>query len=406
MSTLDLLLAMMFKPDYTMGKIMSQRLLINNCRLFDAPEDEQTTSVLIENGIITQIGQIKSDLPCNVTLDAQGRMLAPGLIDVHIQGAGGADILDATPEALEAISRTCARFGTTSFLATTVFKPNQDNQHLALAAEYVNKDLGGANLLGIHLEGPFISLEKKGMILPECICPPSEHIFDEIQDITKGHLSMMTIAPEIPGNLGIIQSLVDSGIIASFGHSSATYEQTHEGFDAGISHVTHLFNAMSSIHHRKPGPLLAVFETESIIAQVITDGVHIHPAVLNFTYENLGPDRTIPITDGMQAIGLGDGMFIYNGVEYESKAGAARYKDGTLIGTALGLSQMLEKFISFTNCPLETAIRMATGNPARILGIKKNKGSIAIGNDADLVLLDDNLAVNTTIVAGKIVFRK
>ena len=385
---------------------MSQRLLITNCRLFDVPVNEQTTSILIENGIIAQIGHIESSNCFDDTLDAQGRILAPGFIDVHIQGAGGSDILDATPEALEAISQTCARFGTTGFLATTVFKPDQKNKHLALAAEYTNRDLGGANLLGIHLEGPFISLEKKGMILPECICQPSEQALSEIQDITKGHLRMMTIAPEIPGNLRTIQSLVDSDVIASFGHSNATYEQTLEGFDAGISHVTHLFNAMLSIHHRKPGPLVAIFETESITVQVITDGVHIHPSVLSFTYENLGPERTIPITDGMQAIGLGDGMFIYNGVEYESKAGAARYKDGTLIGTALGLSQMLEKFIAFTNCSFETAIRMTTQNPARILGLEKKKGSITVGKDADLVLLDDNLAVNTTIVAGKIVFRK
>ncbi|MBN2594260.1 MAG: N-acetylglucosamine-6-phosphate deacetylase [Sedimentisphaerales bacterium] len=385
---------------------MSQRLLITNCRLFDVPVNEPTTSILIENGIIAQIGHIEPSTCYDDTLDAQGRILSPGFIDVHIQGAGGADILDATPEALEAISRTCARFGATGFLATTVFKPGQDNQHLALAAEYTNRDLGGANLLGIHLEGPFISLEKKGMILPECICPPSEQILDEIQDITKGHLSMMTIAPELPGSLGIIQSLVDFGIIASFGHSNAAYEQTLDGFDAGISHVTHLFNAMPSIHHRKPGPLLAIFENENVTAQVITDGVHIHPSALKFTYEKLGSDRTIPITDGMQAIGLGDGMFIYNGIEYESKSGAARYKDGTLIGTALGLSQILEKFITFTNCPFATAILMATKNPAKLLGLENNKGSITVGKDADLILLDDNLSVQTTIVAGKIVSRK
>jgi N-acetylglucosamine-6-phosphate deacetylase len=400
------LIANISTADYIAANIMLQQLLITNCRLFDAPVSEQTTSVLIENGVIAHIGQIESGTSCDDTLDAEGRILAPGFIDVHIQGAGGADILDGTPEALEAVSRTCARFGATGFLATTVFKPSQNNQHLALAGEYTNRDLGGANLLGIHLEGPFISLEKKGMILPECICPPSEQILDEIQDITKGHLSMMTIAPELPGSPKIIQSLVDSGVIASFGHSNATYEQTIDGFDAGISHVTHLFNAMPSIHHRMPGPLTAIFETENVTAQIITDGVHIHPAVLKFAYENLGPDRIIPITDGMQAIGLGDGMFIYNGVEYESKAGAARYKDGTLIGTALGLSQMLEKFIFFTNCPLEIAIRMATQNPARLLRLENKKGSIAVGKDADLILLDDNLSVHRTIVAGKIVFRK
>ena len=385
---------------------MSQRLLITNCKLFDAPKDEQTTSILIENGVITQMGQIESGTASNNTLDAQGRIIAPGFIDIHIQGAGGADILDATPEALEAISRTCARFGTTGFLATTVFKPNQDNRHLALAAEDVGRNLGGANLLGIHLEGPFISLEKKGMIQPDCICMPSGQVLDEIQHITDGHLSIMTIAPELPESLGIIRPLVDSDIIASFGHSNATYEQTLDGFDAGISHVTHLFNAMASIHHRAPGPLVAIFESEHITAQVITDGVHIHPAVLNFTYEKLGPDRTFPITDGIQAIGLGDGMFVYNGIEYESKAGAARYKDGTLIGTAIGLSQILERFIAFTDCPLDTAIRMVTENPARLLGFENKKGTITAGKDADLVLLDNNLSVHTTIVECNIVFQK
>jgi len=385
---------------------MSQRFLITNCRLFDASDDKQTTSVLIENGVITQIGQIESGTACDNKLDAQGRIIAPGFIDVHIQGAGGADILDATPEALEAISRTCARFGVTGFLATSVFKPEQDNRHLALASEYVGRNLGGANLLGIHLEGPFISLEKKGMIQPGCICPPSEQVLDEILRITDGHLSMMTIAPELPESRQTIGSLVDSGIIASFGHSNATYEQTLEGFDAGILHVTHLFNAMPSIHHRSPGPLVAIFESEHITAQVITDGVHIHPAVLKFAYEKLGPERTFPITDGMQAIGLGDGMFIYNGIEYESKAGAARYKDGTLIGTALGLSQIIERFIAFTDCPLDTAIRMVTQNPAGLLGLENKKGTIAVGKDADLILLDDNLSVHTTIVGGKIVFRK
>ena len=140
---------------------MLEKLLITNCSLFDATDDKQTTSILIENGTITQIGQINSSAGSNNTLNAQGRIIAPGFIDIHIQGAGGADILDATPDALKAISQTCAHFGTTGFLATTVFKPEQENQHLTIAAEHVGRDLGGANLLGIHLEGPFISIEKK-----------------------------------------------------------------------------------------------------------------------------------------------------------------------------------------------------------------------------------------------------
>ncbi|UCC96791.1 MAG: N-acetylglucosamine-6-phosphate deacetylase [Phycisphaerales bacterium] len=383
---------------------MSRKLLITNCRLFDAPDEGKTVSLLVENGVISQIGRFET-APGRV-LDAQGKIVAPGFIDVHIQGAGGADVLDGTAEALQAISQTCARFGTTSFLATTVFKPGQGNQHLALAAEYVGRNLSGANLLGIHLEGPFISLERKGMILPECICLPSGQVLDEIQRITDGHLSMMTIAPELPQSLGIIRSLVDSNIIASFGHSNATYEQTLDGFDAGISHVTHLFNAIPSIHHRSPGPLVAIFQAGHITAQLITDGVHIHPAVLRLAFGALGAQRSIVITDGMQAIGLGDGRFIYNGVEYESKNGTARYKDGTLIGTALGLSQMLRKFMAFTGCPLAAAIKTVTENPARLLGLEHKKGTIAPGKDADLVLLEEDLSVSTTIAAGKIVFEK
>jgi N-acetylglucosamine-6-phosphate deacetylase len=382
---------------------MSQKVLITNCRLFNSPDE--TTSILIENGTITRIGQDDSATGCENTLDAQGRIIAPGFIDIHIQGAGGADILDANPDALKAISQTCARFGTTGFLATTIFKPNQKNQHLSLTAQYVGRDLGGANLLGIHLEGPFISPQKRGMVQPDCLASPSLQLLDKILDLTNGQLKMMTIAPELPDCLPVIRRLVKAGIIASFGHSNATYEQTLDGFEAGIFHATHLFNAMPSIHHRSPGPLIAIFQNKQVTTQLIADGVHIHPAVLKFAYQMLGPERIIPITDGMQAMGLGDGKFIYNGLEYESKNGTARYKDGTLIGTALGISQLLARLMNFTNCPLDVAIKTVTENPAKLLGLEDKKGAIAPGKDADLVLLEPDCSVHTTIVAGKIVFQ-
>ena len=383
---------------------MTQRLLITNCRLFDA-EDKETVSILIEDGVVAEIGQIRAGAGCDI-LDAQGRIAASGFIDVHIQGAGGADVLDGTVEALKTISQTCARFGTTSFLATTVFRADDENEHLRLTAECTGSNLGGANLVGIHIEGPFISANKRGMIQPGCICPPSMEVLDKILGVTAGKLAMMTIAPEVSGSLEIIRSLVDSNIVASFAHSEANYEQTLAGIKAGISHVTHLFNAMPSIHHRSPGPLVAIFESEEITAQLIADGVHIYPSVLKLTFEILGPNRIVLITDGMQAMGLPDGKYIYNGIEYESKNGAARYKDGTLIGTALGLSELLQRLIRFTNCGLDVAIKTVTENPAKVLGIEDRKGSIAVGKDADLVLLDEDLSVQTTIVSGKVVFEK
>ncbi len=356
---------------------------------------------------ITKIGEINSPADYENTLDANGSIIAPGFIDVHIHGASGADILeDSSVQALEAISQTIARFGVTGFLATNVFKPGEDNNHLSLAAEYTEKYLGGANLLGIHLEGPFISPEKRGMIQFDSMCLPSEKVLDDILKVTNGKLRMMTIAPELPGNLQIIKKLVSLKIIAAFAHSAANYEQTIESFKAGISHVTHLFNAMLPIHHRLPGPIVAILENKNITAQIISDGVHVHSSVLRLVYEILGVDRTILITDAVAAMGLDDGKYYYNSVEYEIKDGSARYNDGTLLGTAIGLNMLLQRFITFTGSPFETAIKTVTENPAKLLGIDDRKGFIAVGKDADLVLLGDQCDVQKTIVGGKIVFSK
>ena len=381
-------------------------LLITNCRLYDTVGTAKTSCVLVRDGKIARVAATTARVKSDHVLDAQGRILAPGLIDVHIQGAGGADTLDATLEALATVSRTCARFGVTSFLATTVYKPGLDNRHLQVAAEYTGHDLGGARLLGTHLEGPFISSEKKGMILPSCLTQPSPEVLRDIYSLLGDSLRMMTIAPELPGSLETIRALVDHGTIASFGHSNATYEQTLPGFDAGITHVTHLFNAMPSIHHRNPGPLPAIFERPDVTCQVITDGVHSHPSVVRLAYNALGPERFVTITDGMQAMGLPDGRYVYNGIEYEAKDGAARYKNGTLIGTALGLNHVLARLIRFTGCSLPTAIDTATKNPAAILGMTDTKGSITTGKDADLVILDSDVGVHVTIVGGQIVYHQ
>ena len=379
--------------------------LITNCRLCERAVAAPLHSVLIEDGKIARIGLLEGRAGADETLDAQGCILAPGLIDVHIQGAGGADVLDGTPEAFQTMSRACARFGVTGFLATTVYRPGQANRHLKIATECTGSDLGGAHLLGVHLEGPFISAEKRGMIQSACIATPSSAILKDVLALLGGSLRMMTIAPELPGSTGLIRTLADSGVIASLGHSNATYDQAVQGFDAGITHVTHLFNAMPSLHHREPGPLGAILERPEITCQVISDGVHIHPSVVRLAYNALGPRRLIPITDGMQAMGLPDGRYVYNGIPYESKDGTARYEDQTLIGTALGLNQMLARLMRFTRCGRATAIQTATQNPAHMLGLGKTKGTLAPGKDADLVLFRPDLSVYATIVSGRVVYR-
>jgi N-acetylglucosamine-6-phosphate deacetylase len=396
---------------------MSARLVITNCTLLGAAEE---TAIEIDGGLIAGLKSLSAPITGSgpgtggrartraggSLIDAEGRTVVPGFIDIHVQGAGGADVLDGTEEAFSTIARTCGRFGVCGFLATTVYRLGGDNSHLAAVRRAMNRDLGGARLLGTHLEGPFISLAKRGMILPGCICEPSSRVMEDIERLSGDSLRMMTIAPELGGGLEVIRRLAASGVIASFGHSSATYEQTLKGIEAGISHVTHLFNAMPALHHRSPGPLLAIFRAGGPTVQIIPDGVHLHHRVIKFAFELLGPARCVTITDGMQAMGLPEGRYLYNGVEYESRGGVARYRDGTLIGTALGMIDVVLRFMEFTGCSLETAVTTASANPARLLGLGSAKGEVAAGKDADLVILDHDYSVWATIVGGKVVYRK
>ncbi|MFH0796084.1 MAG: N-acetylglucosamine-6-phosphate deacetylase [Candidatus Omnitrophota bacterium] len=376
-------------------------LVVRNCRVIHAPE--KSTDLLIEDGKIARIGKVKSWPKEYEIIDARNKIIAPGFIDVHIQGGGGASILDGTKEALQTISRTCAKFGTTGFLATSVFYPGKENRHLKITAENVGCDLGGANLLGIHLEGPFISAEKKGGILLNSITKPSLKVLKKISDICQRRLRMMTIAPELPGNSEIIGRLVNSGVSASFGHANASYEETLKGIDAGITHVTHFFNAMLPIHHRFPGPIPAILERSLVTCQVITDGVHIHPGIINLFFKLLGPDRFATITDGLTSLGLSDGRYSYDGVEYVSKNGTGRRDNGTLVGTTLGLNQALYRLMKFTGCDLQSAVKTVTETPARTLGLEKKKGRVESGKDADLVILNADCSVYSTIVGGKVV---
>jgi len=379
-------------------------LLLKNCRLLTQTATEKPLNILIDDTKIVKIDRDAEVTALN-TIDAKGRYITPGFIDVHIQGAGGADVMDSG-EALKTISRTLAQSGVTGFLATTVAKPEITNKHLEIIAENVGKDLGGARILGIHLEGPFINPHKRGGIAAAALCPPSAVELDKIIAICGGTLRMMTIAPELPGSPELIDILVRNDIIASFGHSAASYQETLAGFAAGISHVTHIFNAMPPIHHREPGPITAIFESGHVTAQIIADGVHLHPAIINLIFQNLGIGRCVCITDGVQAIGLPEGRYIYNGREYESRGGAARYDDGTLIGTAIGVNEIARRFRQYTGCTAAESIDTVTKNPAKVLNRSGLSEEIAAGSAADLVLLDNDDAVYMTIVQGQIVYQK
>ncbi|MFW6137947.1 MAG: N-acetylglucosamine-6-phosphate deacetylase, partial [Spirochaetota bacterium] len=210
---------------------MKRKLLLKNCRPITYPHTRSTTDILIENGIIKKVSHMNCAPDNCEIIDASNRSAAPGFIDVHIQGAGGADVLDGTEQALHTISSTCARFGVTGFLATTVFKKNGDNCHISNAARMVGKHLGGASLLGIHLEGPFISSTKRGMIQPDSICDPSPTVLEDVLEITGDALKIMTIAPELEHNLDIIRRLSKKGVIASIGHTNCSYHTALRGIE-------------------------------------------------------------------------------------------------------------------------------------------------------------------------------
>ncbi len=376
-------------------------MVIQNCRLATAP-DRLTHVVLMGSRIGSVGGPVDPQIP---QLDAGGRLLSAGFIDVHVQGAGGADVLDGTPDALRTMSVTLARLGTTAFLGTTVARPGTAHAHLRVVREYTGADLGGAVLVGAHLEGPFINVQKKGGIAPDGIYPSSRALLDELYALAGDTLRMMTIAPELPGNLERIRQLVDHGTVAAFAHSCAGYDEFQQGCDAGITHVTHCFNAMHPMHHRDPGPITALFEHPTLTAQLIADGNHVHPAMVRLLCREIGTQRCACITDGVQGMGLPPGRYVYNGREYDSLDGVARYLDGTLIGTTMGLGEIARRFKQYTGCTIADALATVTLVPARVLGLDGAKGSIAPGKDADLVILNDDLSVHLTMVGGRIVHR-
>jgi N-acetylglucosamine-6-phosphate deacetylase len=222
-------------------------------------------------------------------------------------------------------------------------------------------------------------------------------------DAAGDALKIMCLAPEIPGNLEIIKRLKDNNIIAAFGHSDANYEESIKGFDAGIDHVTHFFNAMRSVHHRDPGPIPAILENSGISVEIIGDSHHVHPSLIRMVNKIKDPACIVCISDGISGVGLPEGIYTYNNMQYKSRDGLARYLDGTFIGSTMSLAKIARNYLNFTSSGLRKAIDTVTINPARILGIDDRKGSIEAGKDGDIVLLDKELNVRHTIIAGKLI---
>ncbi|RIW34661.1 N-acetylglucosamine-6-phosphate deacetylase [Bacillus salacetis] len=333
----------------------------------------------------------------------------PGFIDVHIHGVNGADVMDATPEALEKIADSLPGEGTTSFLATTITQSsNEIEKALKNAGDYIKNQerAGKSEAVGIHLEGPFVNPKRAGAQPSEHITEPNAELFSKWQTVSNHTIKLVTLAPEQPGGLELIRHLKENGIIPSIGHSDATFEQTREAVLAGAAHVTHLFNQMSGLHHREPGVVGAAFLYEELKTELIADGVHVRPEVIKLAYNQKGSEGVILITDSMRAKCLKNGEYDLGGQSVTVKDGRAVLEDGTLAGSILRLGSAVKNMMDYTGCSLHDVIQMASANPAKQLNLFDRKGSIHNGKDADIVILDEEMEVVMTFCRGRLAYKK
>jgi N-acetylglucosamine-6-phosphate deacetylase len=389
-----------------------KRWLLKNAVIYAETGKIEQGYVLTEGDKVIEVGPMSS---CPASSEAEvieldpSFSVVPGFIDVHIHGSSGADVMDATDEALRTMAKTLPKEGTTSFLATTMTAPIADIERaLQNVAQYIysSNPPGEAEVLGIHLEGPFISPKRAGAQHPKNIIEPNIELFQKWQNIANGHIRLVTLAPEENNGLALAAYLKETGVVASIGHSDAVYEQVTAAIQSGVTHATHLFNGMRGIHHREPGVAGAVLMHDEVVCELIVDGIHVAPEMVRFVYKMKGCDGLILITDAMRAKCLGAGIYELGGQDVIVQGEKATLRDGTLAGSILKLGDAVKNAMSFTGCTLEDIIRMASWNPAKQLGVSDKKGSIRAGKDADLVVLDEQHHVVMTICRGKLAYSK
>ncbi|MBM7582268.1 N-acetylglucosamine-6-phosphate deacetylase [Caldicoprobacter guelmensis] len=334
-------------------------------------------------------------------IDVEGNYVCPGFIDIHVHGCKGRDVMDGSVESLEVMAEFMAAHGTTSFLATTMTYGREEiRRSLKAVNDALNKNIKGAQILGVHLEGPFINAAAKGAHDEKYILPPSRENFKELVGDYEGIIKRVTMAPDVEGAKDLVNYLVSKGIIVSMGHTAGTYEQCMAGFEWGMTHVTHMYNAMSPLKHREPGAVGAAFDREGVTLELIADLIHVHPAALRIAVAVKGSEKVALITDAMAATGIGDGEYDLGGLGVVVKDGVARLKErGNLAGSTLTQDQALRNMV-LIGIPLEDAVKMLTEVPADIIGMGYKKGRIKKGFDADLVVLDGKLHVSKVFIKG------
>jgi len=366
-----------------------------------------TPHEVLENKVLVtdhgKIVEISDDVPSGANIvDAKGRIVAPGFVDVHIHGSMGADVMDGTVDAIKTVATGIAQYGTTSFLPTTMTMAKEAVYQSLEAVRQLQGELivGAAEVLGAHLEGPFINKKYKGAQNEAFVVLPDAGWIKDFSDVIK----LVTYAPEMDSELHFTKTVkAETEVTLSIGHSDASYGLASQAIQCGCAHITHLFNAMTGLHHRDPGIVGAAL-THDVFTELIADKVHVNQHLFQFVKDNKGKDRVVLITDSMRAGCMKDGIYDLGGQAAHVKEGVARLKDGTLAGSVLTLNQAVRNFYENTDATLPEAIGMATLNPATSIKVADRKGSLEVGKDADVIILDEAFNCHATWVKGNLAY--
>jgi N-acetylglucosamine-6-phosphate deacetylase len=373
-----------------------------NARLVDAAREVASGAITVDGPRIAEVGAAPASEP---GIDLAGAVVTPGFIDVHTHGGGGFNLHTTSADEIRGYARWAPTSGTTAFLAGVVGVPDGlPDAQIEAVVSAAEQTPPGAEILGIHLEGPYINPVRRGAHDPAWLRLPQEAETAHLLAISRGYLKLITLAPELPGAEAMIRQLVAAGVTVSIGHTDADYEQARAAIPLGIRHATHCFNAMRPLLHRAPGPLGAICAANQVQGELIADGVHVHPAVARVLIRALGPERVVVVTDALPVAGHAETAFTFGGQPAHVAGGVARLADGTITGSVLTLDQALRNLCAFGDVTLSAAVGMLTRNPARAAGVAARKGVLQAGYDADLLIFDAEQRLQATICRGRLAF--
>ena len=365
-------------------------------------------TILIEGKRISEIGKSGDvDIPDNIEIiDVSGRLIVPGFVDLLVHGGGGFGFADENDSSIEKVARYFLEHGSTSVLASLFAKPEELLlKDLRRLADYI-EDHPDSNIRGIHMEGPYLNKQLKGAMNESYLWEPTVESWNKIWDASKGYIKIMTIAPELPGASAVMRAAARQGVVLSIGHSMATYDDIEIAIDNGAAHVTHMFNAMSPFHHRHPGIILSSLLRNELKIELIADTLHVHPAVMELLIRMKGANGIILVSDSIRAGGMHEGEYEFADQKVFMKEKKAYLADGTLAGSTLTLNMAIKNMVETANAKITEAVRMASLNGAKVVNFEHKKGILAVGKDADIVVLNDDYEVETTILGGRIAFQK